>query len=88
MHEAQAYVTPQITKAPAPDVLLLPTFCCCRVLHEQLSAAVHEAAAAAVGSESLLLVLGALQVGDVHPYVFQLSRALKLVAAMSETTPA
>lgn len=33
------------------------------MLHEQLSAAVGEAAEAAVGSESLLLVLGALQVG-------------------------
>ena len=35
----------------------------CRHVHEQLSSVVREAAEAAVGSESLLLVLGALQVG-------------------------
>lgn len=41
----------------------LPWPCCpCRSLHEQLSSAVRDAAEAALGSEALLLVLGALQV--------------------------
>lgn len=34
----------------------------CRAVHEQLSTVVRKAAEAAVGTESLLLVLGALQV--------------------------
>lgn len=47
---------------------------CGRTVHEQLSSVVREAAEAAVGTESLLLVLGALQVRAAskgHPCCFQ-----------------